>query len=143
MVKWLWWLVLSLAAAEDFRSRRISLELLAAGLVFGSVRLTAMIAAGSDVATHLRAFCIGLAMLILSRATRGAIGEGDGLFFLLTACFLNLGETVIFFLASLAVSCLWGICCIAKGLYTGQSRWKESIPFLTCAWLPGLWIIWR
>ncbi len=136
-MKWIWWCCLSVMAVQDLKYRKISLEVLGLWLLPGCVN---MVRSG-DIAGHLSAAGVGVFMLLLSRATRGAIGMGDGLFFLLTACYLRLHETALLFLASLGISCIWGIFLLFRAWRTGDNGYSKSVPFLTCAWLPGLWII--
>lgn len=139
-VKWIWWLGLSVMAAEDLRSRRISLVFLGLWIIPGIWNLSAQ-GAGSEVLPHLGAAVMGLGLLFLSRVTRGALGAGDGWFFLASACYLDLREILVLFLMSLAVSFLWGTCLLLK--YRDRSGFQKSVPFLACAWLPGLWIVVR
>ncbi len=136
-MKWLWWLCLSEAAAEDVKYRQISLEITGLWLAPG---LFCLFFSSGGLKSHLPAFAVGIVMLILSKATCGAIGAGDGLFFLLTACYLNFRETAFLFLAGLAVSFLWSTYLLLKGWISGSSNLHQSVPFLACVWLPGLWI---
>lgn len=139
-MKWIWWTALSIAAAQDWKYRWISLEVLGVCLIPGCLNL---ITCGSDIKSHMAAAIIGSSLLLLSKITRGAIGEGDGLFFLLTACYLDFEETAILFLSALAISCLWSSVLMLRGWRTGRNTLGDSVPFLTCAWFPGLWLLFR
>ena len=43
---------------------------------------------------HGPALLAGIGLVLLSRLTEGALGEGDGLFFLISACYLTLPEVL-------------------------------------------------
>lgn len=137
-MRWFWLLGMTLAAWEDLRSRELPYWIPAVWLIPGTVYAVA-----NGFMNHLGAAAVGAAMLLLSRATRGALGEGDGLFFLMSACYLDFGETVVLFLAGLGISCVWSMGILLR------SRWRmsrcagESVPFLTCVWLPGVWLVCR
>lgn len=140
MIMIIWVICLSAAAVEDLRYREISMRLLALGLVPGVANL---FAAGDGIWSHGAAAGIGIVMLLLSKATRGAMGEGDGLFFLLTACYLDFREILTLFLASLAFSCVWGTGILLKGRLLDRETLGRTVPFLACAWLPGILIACR
>ena len=138
-MKGCWFLGLTLAAWEDFRSRRVSCWLLLVLLAPGIWNMYS-----SDLAGHLSAALTGVSMLLLSKVTRGALGEGDGWFFLLSACYLDAGEITVLFLGSLGISCVWGMVLLMGGCL-GQTRRMsyETIPFLTCAWPVGACLLWQ
>ncbi len=135
-MRWFWLAGLTLAAGEDLRSREFPWWILWLWLIPGAANLLL-----TDTADHLLAAGVGLVMLLLSKATEGALGEGDGLFFLLSACYLGFLETAALFLASLGVSCIWGISLLLRERWKGGAM--ETVPFLACAWFPGVWLVCR
>ena len=126
-----------MAAWEDWRSREVSCWILGIWLIPGLVCVLE-----TGIAEHLRAAMIGAMMLLLSRTSGGSLGKGDGLFFLMTACYLDFGETLLLFLMSLGISSVWGMAIFLRRQWGGR-RCAESVPFLACAWPPGVWLILR
>lgn len=137
-MKWFWLLCLMLAAWEDLRSRELPYKILWLGLIPGIVTMWT-----TDIREHLCAAAVGTVLLIISKMTRGAIGEGDGLFFLLTACYLGFLETATLFLAGLGISCVWSMVILIKWRFAGSDSTMDTVPFLTCALLPGIWLVCR
>lgn len=135
-MRWFWMLGLTLAALEDWEKRELPYWLLWLWLVPGICNVAA-----GDVWQHLGAASVGAGMLLVSFATRGALGAGDGLFFLMSACYLDLRETVFLFLIGLGISAFWSMALFMRGCLTASGRERGTIPFLTCAWLPGLWLV--
>lgn len=139
MMKWIWGVYLTYAAWEDWKSREVSLIFLcfAAGLGFWNLYLC-------RDCTHLAAAGIGMCMLVFSKMTRGALGEGDGWFFLVSACYLDFREVLCLLLGSMGIGSVWGMALLLYGQWSGQRRMADAtIPFLTCAWPVGLWLITR
>ena len=135
-MKWIWVICLTCAAWEDWKSRKISMVLLCIAALPGIWNMCV-----SDIWMHLRAAWIGIVMLAVSKATRGALGEGDGWFFLLSACYLEQKELVLLLLGSLGIGCVWGMALLMYGRWSGKyEAARETIPFLTCAWPVGIWL---
>ena len=136
-MKYVWLVGLTLAAWEDVRYRQISIFVLFFLGVFGLWNLYEAWNLGVSVlGQYLAAASIGIVMLLLSKATEGALGDGDGLFFLVSACYLMLDEIIILFLGSLEIACIWGMVLFLK------KRRNTTIPFLSCAWPVGMMIAW-
>ncbi len=137
-MRWFWLLGLTLAAWEDLRSREFPYWIFWFWLIPGLGNVVT-----DSVWKHLGAASVGTGMLLVSRVTGGALGAGDGLFFLLSACYLDLQETVLLFLMALGISCLWSMTAVLRSFATAAAGKTMTIPFLACAWLPGLWLICR
>ena len=137
-MRWFWLLGLTLAAWEDLRSRELPYRIFWIWLIPGIGNAIA-----DGVWMHLGAASVGAGMLLISWVTGGALGAGDGLFFLLSACYLDPGETLLLFLLTLGSSCAWSMAVILRNCMTTENRRNKTIPFLACAWLPGLWLICR
>ena len=137
-MRWFWLLGLTLAAWEDLRRREFPYWILGVWLVPGAVY-----AVMSGIGDHLIAAAVGAVMLLLSKATRGALGEGDGLFFLLTACYLRFLETAALFLMGLGVSGVWSMGILLRSRWRADTCAGDTVPFLTCVWLPGVWLVCR
>ena len=108
-MRWFWLLGLTLAAWEDLRSREFPYWIFWFWLIPGLGNVVT-----DSVWKHLGAASVGTGMLLVSRVTGGALGAGDGLFFLLSACYLDLQETVLLFLMALGISCLWSMTAVLR-----------------------------
>ena len=58
---------------------------------------------------------IGAALLGISRITEGALGEGDGLFFMVSGLYLGFWRNLFFFVASLFLCSMAGVVFLARG----------------------------
>ena len=168
-MKILWMVLLIVAAYQDFRERQVSVRWLACGAAAGMIgcclmageRYQGMLETGINVERVSllmnivkiqivrigKAAGIGIALLILAKLTRGAMGGGDGLFFLMSAFYWDWKELLVLFLETLAISSAWGIALLMKRQWnragTPSVRWKETIPFLTCCLIPGILQVWN
>lgn len=139
VVKCGWLLYLTAVAFEDLKTRRISFWLLLAGMIPGFWNLC-----NSNIASHLWAVLIGISMLILSGITGGALGEGDGWFFLLCALYWDAREVGILLLGSLVIGGGWGMALFMYGRWSGSRKMANAtIPLLTCVWPVGVWLALR
>ena len=106
-MKILWMVLLIVAAYQDFRERQVSVMWMVCGAAAGMIgcclmageRYQGMLETGIDaervsllmnivkiqIVRSGKAAGIGIALLILAKLTRGAMGGGDGLFFLMSA----------------------------------------------------------
>ncbi len=139
VMRW-WWLTGgTLAAWEDIRSRRFSLRLLLIWTVSG-IGFMCLLSEGAMFPVLVRfaeSSIVGVSLLLLSRITRGAIGKGDGLFFLMSAFYLEVEEVTVMFLGGLGIGCIWGA--VLRMAFTK----KNTIPFLACIWPVGFWLVCR
>ena len=138
MMNVLYSIFLMTASWQDAKSRKIPIWLFALfGAIGAAVRILGKQAGMADTA----AFLPGLFLLAVCACTGGAVGAGDGCFFLVSACFLTPGCTVLLFLCGL-------LCCGAcsLGMFTwgfvrkidaGKIR-LPFLPFLIPAWV---WIV--
>jgi leader peptidase (prepilin peptidase)/N-methyltransferase len=138
-VKGSWLLCLTVAALEDLKTRQVSLILLLVGSIPG---IWALCIWGFHLSAHLWAASVGVFMLLLSRITKGALGEGDGYFFLFSALYWNTEQVCLLFLGSLGIGCIWGMGLFMYERWNGKfNRDTASIPFLTCVWPVGVWMV--
>lgn len=117
-------LYLLLSALIDVRKREIPVALPAIAfavgvllqLFFGEVKLYELLPG-----------CIpGCALILLSFATRQAVGLGDGLTFLALGVYLSLPETLLLLLIALTAAAAFGGILIAMK----KKKKKEELPFL-------------
>ena len=135
----LFFLFLGAAAWQDLRTRSIGLEILAAGAIAG---LIVCAGAGRSAGEIFLAMIPGAGILLLSFFTDGMMGEGDGLFFLVSGLFLEWQEVILLFISgqifcsifglTVAVSAFWG----AKN---GNIR-KMRLPFLPFLLPMAMWM---
>lgn len=80
----------------------------------------------------------GMLLLLLTKCSGGAIGSGDGCFFLVSALYLKVGHLIMLlcFGLMLCTMCCMGI--IMSSFFTGISVRKKSLPFLP--FLLPVWI---
>ena len=132
-MKILWMVLLIVAAYQDFRERQVSVMWMVCGAAAGMIgcclmageRYQGMLETGIDaervsllmnivkiqIVRIGKAAGIGIALLILAKLTRGAMGGGDGLFFLMSAFYWDWKELLVLFLETLAISSAWGWRC--------------------------------
>jgi len=123
---------LLICSYTDIRNNEIYLKVLLPFFLAGVI-----IAAASGpeaVITALTGTAAGIALLIISRITKGAIGEGDGLILVVTGIFLGFSENLRLLTFALFLSALFSVgAMILKG-------WKKDrelpfVPFLLAAFL--------
>lgn len=134
-MKWIWFLGLSVCAVTDFRYRKIPLWLLKGGFAAGIGNIIF-----SDVTENLAGMAVGMVILLAGRMTRGAMGDGDGYFFLITACFCTWKEVWLLFWGGLTISWFWSTAIMMKNIKKGLPC-KGTVPFITCIWPVGLMIM--
>ena len=69
---------------------------------------------------------VGLFLLMIGKITRGQIGSGDGIVFLVIGIGIGVKESIFLLFESLCV--LFFFCLI--GLLTGKIKMKEKLPFI-------------
>lgn len=140
-IKFIWLLCLTIAALEDLKTRQVSLILFLAGAIPGILNLYNY---GADISAHLWAALAGIVMLMLSRITEGALGEGDGWFFLLSALYWDAEKVLLLFSGGLVIGCIWGMGLFMHGRWSGnRKKTNASIPFLACVWPVGVWMVFQ
>ncbi len=120
---------LTLLSAEDIRSGRLSLRLLAAGgaagLLLRAVDCISGVPAGTLCAAYLPGLSAGALLLAAARITRESVGYGDGICIGLMAFWLPWEELLTLLLTALLLCALPGL---AVGLIRG--RRVKTLPFL-------------
>lgn len=148
---------LAAAAWQDVRRREISGWFLCCfGAVFFILQLCrriipetwgidlSMLSKGMSTSLSLEelagGMAIGAALLFIGQITKGAIGTGDGLFFLVSGCYLGFYKNLFFLCISLFLSSGAGLLCLVWGRRKGQDWRGKKLPFLVFAFLPGILI---
>lgn len=127
-----------LAAWQDLRHRGVSrwVYLVFAGI--GAVQIgfrgvVSLPAAGA-------AMLPGILLLLLTRCSRGAIGAGDGYFFLVSAFYLSMRDITLLlcFGLLLCTACCLGI--VVWGCIAGVNVRKKRLPFLAFVFPAWIWM---
>lgn len=81
----------------------------------------------------------GVALLLLGKMTGGAVGAGDGCFFLIAGLFLGLENTVLLLCGSILLCGSWALWLLCRGLICGNTQaGKMTLPFLPFAGISWL-----
>ena len=135
-MRWFWLLCLTIAAISDIKERTVSYGILAVcgicGVIYGCKN------GGWD---RFLGILIGGGILAVSKATRGAVGTGDGWFFVASAGYLEMKEMWWLLLGGLAVSWFWGAGLILFRAWRGENAGGDTLPFFACIWPAGVWIL--
>jgi leader peptidase (prepilin peptidase)/N-methyltransferase len=118
---------LVISAFQDGKTKTISVWLFIAAGVAG-IFLTLFL--GQEVSDRLLGSLIGIVMVVISRFTDGALGEGDGWFFAVSGLFLDFFTNLRLLVYSVFLS---GIVCGGIYIYfliKGKDIKKASVPFL-------------
>ncbi len=81
---------------------------------------------------------LGAALLLLGRLSGGALGEGDGCFFIISGLYLGLKGNIGLFFAALTACFLFCCLLLLWGSWKGVSVRKRRVPFLPFAALGAL-----
>ena len=116
--------LLGLCSLEDIRHKRLTIIYI---LMFGiGGVILHLFAPVCSVYSMLWGMLLGVAMMMLSAATRGNVGMGDGILLVVTGVYLGGSENLALFMMGLLLSALWslGLLVLKK-----KSR-KEEIAFV-------------
>ena len=83
----------------------------------------------------------GIALVLLSRLSGGAVGEGDGWFFVVAGVALGVRNAVALFFISLFLCCLWCVGMAVWGWRRRISVRRKTVPFLPFVLPAVLWIL--
>ena len=83
----------------------------------------------------------GIALVLLSRLSGGAVGEGDGWFFVVAGVALGVRNAVALFFMSLFLCCLWCAGMAVWGWRRRISVRRRTVPFLPFVLPAVLWIL--
>lgn len=83
----------------------------------------------------------GLGMVLLSKWSEGAIGEGDGWFFVIAGVALGWKSSLALFFVSLFLCCIWCTGIAVWGLVHRVSVREKTVPFLPFAVPAVLWLL--
>lgn len=127
----------------DFKTRQISVWIYAA---FGCLLLAGQVWLGQilygGMLDRFFSMGIGMAMLGVSKVTGGAVGEGDGWFFIISGIVLNFWSNMALFCYGLLFCSLFCMGLLVWGALLGTNVKKIAVPFLPFILPAGLVVMW-
>lgn len=120
---------LAAAAGADLKSREIPLWLFPAGCFPGLLFLADSLKI-YGWSGFLAGFAPGIALLLLSHASGGAVGMGDGLFFLGAAFYLSPAGSIALLFLGIFLCGLFGAGVAVRGFFHGRGTRGCRVPFL-------------
>ena len=72
----------------------------------------------------------GILLLVLSKITKGAVGQGDGFFFLVSGMYLGFWDNVALLFFGLLICSLWGMGMLIWGMFEKKRIKNVQLPFL-------------
>lgn len=128
-------LFLCIAAWQDLRMKSVSLWVfvifgIAALLERRGISLDMIISAG-----------IGLILLGIGFISRGAVGEGDGMFFLVSGLYLPVMENCLLLLYGLFFCSIFSLMVFAAGSAANRNMRGRTVPFLPFLLPAVIWLV--
>ena len=136
----LFFVFLGIAAWQDLRTRRISLDVLVGGAAAGIITCVWKARFPGEI---ILAMIPGIGLLIVSILTGGLLGEGDGLFLIVSGFFLGWQECVMLLISGQIFCGIFGLA-IMVGAQIGTGREnirKLRLPFLPFLLPASLWMV--
>lgn len=126
------------AAWQDYREKSVSV------LLYAGYGLAACVIRLANAAWNPMVLCglgVGGVMLLLGRLTQGAIGSGDGWFFIIGDLYLSVPETILLLLNGLAFCGIFCLILIVCGKIRGRSMRGVTVPFLPFLVPAWIWMV--
>lgn len=121
---------LSICVITDIRKQRISTKV---SLVFGTAGLFLIfIFIKDEIVFHLLGIVPGIVIMAMSAATRGAVGMGDGILFIVMGIYIGMDENVCILLTALFLCSIISIILLAAK-QKGRKDRLPFAPFVMCA----------
>lgn len=137
--EWIFIVFLGISALYDWKERKIPMHL----FCIAAVLSFAMLVWKRD-----REFWdlfwgleVGVGLLIVSKAVKGEIGTGDGLFFCISGLLLGLEKNLLLLGGGILVCGLYSIFLLLFGILADISVKKWRLPFLTFLFPIGIGIV--
>ena len=140
MKEMLFLIFLAVAAWQDMRDKEIDawLYVVFGGLIwFGKLCFDGPVELWREAVNAVP----GIALVLLSRLSGGAVGEGDGWFFVVAGVALGVWNAVALFFISLFLCCLWCAGMAVWGWRRRISVRRRTVPFLPFVLPAVLWIL--
>ncbi|SHO53859.1 prepilin peptidase [Anaerocolumna xylanovorans] len=130
------WLLL--CGWQDFKEKKISAAILAAGGVVLAVFFA--VTGELSVPSRLLGFVIGLLVLLLSKLIRGQIGLGDGIILCITGLCLGFRDNLNLLFYSLTLAAVVSLVLLVLKR-AGKKDTIPFIPFVFLSYLGGLFLL--
>lgn len=147
-MKWIWFVFLCMVAVWDWKYREIPVWIYGIFGMFGlAVTVKTLIETGCNaeavrtVAELAAGVGVGLFLLLLGRVGQGAIGAGDGWFFLVTGLYLPWQEVLCLLCYGLLFCGLFSMSLVLWGVVKGISVRNRKLPFLPFLVPVGIWVM--
>ena len=140
MKEMLFLIFLAVAAWQDMRDKEIDawLYVVFGGLIwFGKLCFDGPVELWREAVNAVP----GIALVLLSRLSGGAVGEGDGWFFVVAGVALGVWNAVALFFIALFLCCLWCAGMAVWGWRRRISVRRKTVPFLPFVLPAVLWIL--
>ena len=139
-------LFLAWAAVQDARYREIPIRLFQLFGLSAVIFLLAELGPGrvyddpySFLMNRVGGALIGVLLLVLCRMTRGAVGSGDGVFFLISGLLLGVRRNFLLFAGGVFLSGLYSLGLLVVCRFRNRSlRRTDTLPFLPFAAVAGV-----
>lgn len=128
---------LILAAWQDLHRKSVSLWLYAG---YGAAGVIRFMGEGLKPA-NLSGLVVGLVLLAAGRAAGGAIGSGDGWFFVVSGLYLSLVENVRLLLNGVLLGGLFCLLLLLYGRMKGKRMKGKTVPFLPFLVPAWIWMV--
>jgi type IV leader peptidase family len=122
---------MAVCAWEDYKNQSVDIRVFMIMAFIEFIYYMYMLAFNKEVRVKeiLAGIGIGVAMYLTARLTK-ALGEGDGLFFIISgAAFGGSKNLMLFIISSIFIACA-GLCIIAKNFINNKSSKKKKIAML-------------
>lgn len=117
-------ITLSICGVFDIKYKMIPISVI---LLFGAVSILFFILIYRDVwINHLEGACVGILILVVSKVTKGSIGEGDALLLIFLGLLLGLREVGLILIIAVTLGAVWsGILIVFR-----KANRKTAFPFV-------------
>lgn len=132
MILWLF-----LCGWQDFKEKKISIAILAAG---SSLSVIFLAAGGISVTSRLLGLVTGLLLLLLSKLLKGQIGFGDGIVICITGLCLGFRDNLGLLVLSLTIAAFISLVLLLFKK-AGKKDTIPFIPFIFLSYLGGLFLL--
>lgn len=128
---------LFLCGWQDFKEKKISIAILAAGSCLSVIFLAA---GGISVTSRLLGLMTGLLLLLLSKLLKGQIGLGDGIVICITGLCLGFRDNLSLLVFSLTIAAFISLVLLLFKK-AGKKDTIPFIPFIFLSYLGGLFLL--
>lgn len=130
---------LVIASIQDYCWKQVEWRVY---LLFGGAAWMCQIMGECSFLDFISSMIPGICLLILSFLSRGAIGIGDGLFFLVSGWLLSIQENLLLLFGGLLLCGGYSLGYLVVSQFTGHyGNRKTVIPFLPFLMPVGIWIM--